>query len=153
LSEYRKRVDGFEVEVEYVSQTLARLLEQGRLKFKAMDLEVAYHDPCELGRLSGIYEEPRKVLSSIPGLKVKEMRENRARSQCCGSGGGVKTAHPGLATSIGAKRIAAAREVGAKALVTSCPWCLTNLRDGCKASDGKMEVWDLMVLARRALSS
>jgi heterodisulfide reductase subunit D len=113
---------------------------------------VTYHDPCELGRLSRVIEEPRRVLRSIPDLKLKEMRENGSRSQCCGSGGGVKTAHPGLATSIGAKRIAAAEETGAKVLVTSCPWCLTNLRDSCKKADSKLEIWDLMVLARRALS-
>jgi len=80
------------------------------------------------------------------------MRERRSLSLCCGSEGGVKTAHPDLATSIGAKRIAAAEETGAKALVTSCPWCLTNLRDSCKPKASSMEIWDLVVLAKRALS-
>lgn len=152
LSEYHEHLDGFEVEVEHVSQTLVRLLDEGRLRFKPLEIEVTYHDPCELGRLGGVFEEPRKVLESIPHLKVTEMRERKSRSQCCGSGGGVKTAHPDLATSIGAKRIAAAEETGAKALVTSCPWCLTNLRDSCKHIASSMEIWDLVVLAKRALS-
>jgi L-lactate utilization protein LutB/heterodisulfide reductase subunit B len=152
LSEYHRYLDDFEVEVEHSSQTLVRLLNEGRLHLKGISAEVTYHDPCELGRLGGVIEEPRKVLESIPGLVLREMRESKARSQCCGSGGGVKTAHPDLATSIGAKRIAAAKETGAKAIVTSCPWCLTNLRDSCKLSGSDIEVWDLMVLAKRALS-
>jgi heterodisulfide reductase subunit D len=152
LSDYKARLDGFEVNVEHISQTLARLLDEGRLRFKPLDIDVTYHDPCELGRLSHICEEPRKVLRSIPDLRLKEMPENRSRSQCCGSGGGVKTAHPDLATSIGAKRIAAAEGTGAKTLVTSCPWCLTNLRDSCKGTGSKLEVCDLVVLARRAIS-
>ncbi|MDD1755216.1 MAG: LUD domain-containing protein [Methanomassiliicoccales archaeon] len=152
LKEYHRYLDGFEVEVEHASQTLVRLLDEGRLRFKGVKAEVTYHDPCELGRLGGVIEEPRKVLESIPGLVLREMQESKARSQCCGSGGGVKTAHPDLATSIGARRIAAAQGTGAKALVTSCPWCLTNLRDSCKSSGSDIEIWDLIVLAKRSLS-
>ena len=148
---YKDLVEGFDVEVEHVSQTMARLLDEGRLKLEALDVEVTYHDPCELGRLGGVYEEPRKVLRSVPKLRLKEMPENRSLSQCCGSGGGVKTAHPELATSIGAKRLKAAERTGAKVLVTSCPWCLTNLRDSSKKNGSSLEICDLMVLLRRAI--
>jgi Fe-S oxidoreductase len=152
LKKYRNYVDDFEVEVEHSSQALARLLDEGRLELKEVKAEVTFHDPCELGRLGGVIEEPRKVLESIPGIALREMKESGKRSQCCGSGGGVKTAHPDLATSIGAKRIAAAEATGARTVVTSCPWCLTNLRDSCKLNGSKMDVVDLMVLVRRALS-
>ncbi len=150
---YKDLVDGFDVEVEHVSQTMARLLDEGKLKLEALDVEVTYHDPCELGRLGGVFEEPRKVLRSVPKLRLKEMEENRSLSQCCGSGGGVKTAHPELATSIGAKRLTAAERTGAKVLVTSCPWCLTNLRDSSKKKGSGLEICDLMVLLRRAIPS
>ncbi len=153
LSDFKKILNGFDVEIEHVSQTLARLLEAGRLRFRPIDVEAVYHDPCELGRQSGIYEEPRRVLRSIAGSEPKEMSENRSRSQCCGSGAGVKTAHPDLATAIGAKRIAAAERTGAKMIVTSCPWCLTNLRDSGKKACSRLEITDLAVLARRALST
>ena len=152
LSEYHRHIEDFDVEVEHISQTLARLMDDGRLTFKGIKAEVTYHDPCELGRLGQVIEEPRKVLASIPGLVLREMRDSKARSQCCGSGGGVKTAHPDLATSIGAKRVKAAEETGAKVIVTSCPWCLTNLQDSCRLSGSQMQVWDLMVLVRKALS-
>jgi L-lactate dehydrogenase complex protein LldG len=152
LSDYRERMDGFDVEVEHVSQTMAGLIDRGKLKFGRLDLEVTYHDPCDLGRLGGVFDEPRKVLEAMPGLRVREMRDNRSRSLCCGAGGGVKTAHPGLAERIGARRVASAEETGARALVTSCFGCERNLRDACAASGSKMEVWDLVVLARKALS-
>lgn len=152
ISQYHRLLDGFDLQVEHVSQTMARLIDQGRLSFQRVDAEVTYHDPCDLGRLGGIFEEPRKVLQSIPGMELREMRENKSRAQCCGSGGGVKTAHPNLAEMIGGRRIADAVGTGAKAVVTSCPWCEANLRDACRSSGPQVEVWDLVVLAQRALS-
>jgi Fe-S oxidoreductase len=152
LSEYRRLFDGFDLEVEHASQTLARLVDEGRVRFSVANTRVAWHDPCDLGRLGGVYDEPRKVLEAMHGLELREMRENRARSQCCGSGGGVKTAHPQLAERIGARRVDEAVRAGADALVTACPWCEANLRDA-RASEGReMEVLDLMVLAWRSLT-
>ncbi|GAB4328016.1 MAG: (Fe-S)-binding protein [Promethearchaeota archaeon] len=67
--------------------------EGGPLKFSdAGGLTVAYHDPCHLGRHLGVYDEPRALLKSVPGLDFREMFRSRFNSYCCGSGGGVKMA-------------------------------------------------------------
>ena len=144
LSHYRDEVDGFKMEVEHVTQTLALLLEEGRLRFGGAPIKVTYHDPCDLGRHGKVFEAPRNILRSMPGVELVEMGENRARSVCCGSGGGVKTAFPRLATSIGAKRIAQAQETRAQLLLTACPWCEANLRDCQRDDENKLEVDDLV---------
>jgi Fe-S oxidoreductase len=55
---------------------------------KPIEAAVAYHDPCYLGRANEIYDEPRQLLESIPGVELVEMSHNRANSLCCGGGGG-----------------------------------------------------------------
>lgn len=147
LRRYPQYIEGFDVEVEHISQTMARLVEAGALRFEGTGKAVTYHDPCDLGRHGGVYEEPRQVLRAIPGLDLREMDPNREMAICCGSGGGVKTGYPNLAEGIGRKRIAAARRTGAECIVTSCPWCEANLRDAGRASGDRMEIIDLVVLA------
>jgi heterodisulfide reductase subunit D len=96
---------------------------------------VTYHDPCHFGRAGGIYDPPRKVLESIPGVKLVEMSRIRENSACCGSGGGVKTARPNLATTIGATRLEMVRETSADVIVSCCPWCEQNIEGSIKAGD------------------
>ena len=128
LRHYRELFDDFEAEVLHVSEVLASGLRGGDLGLHAATAaRVAYHDPCHLGRGCGIYDEPRAVLSAIEGLEVVEMERGRENSACCGAGGGVWTAFPELAREIAGKRARMAREAGAEAVVTSCPWCARNL--------------------------
>lgn len=128
LRHYRELFDDFDAEVLHVSEVLATGLRGSDLGLRAATAaRVAYHDPCHLGRGCGIYDEPREVLSAIEGLQVVEMERNREHSACCGAGGGVWTAFPELAREIAGKRAGMAREAGAEAVVTSCPWCARNL--------------------------
>src|SRR4030042_926647 len=59
----------------------------------ATEKRVTYHDPCDLGRHLGIYEEPREVIRQIAPNFV-DMRHNRADALCCGAGGGGRGAYP-----------------------------------------------------------
>jgi Fe-S oxidoreductase len=129
--------------VMHVSQFLAEKLEKGEIKWEKKpfgeDKIVTYHDPCHLGRHVGVYEEPRKVLQSMPGMEYVEMDRNRSYQRCCGAGGGVKAGMPELALSIAKARVGDAISVlypeGEKKTKTNvfaqaCPFCKRNLSDG-----------------------
>ena len=79
---------GGEFKVIHFTQYLADLLDRGKLQFdRELNKKVVYHDPCYLGRHSGIYEEPRKVLNAIPGVELMDEVNARENSMCCGGGG------------------------------------------------------------------
>jgi Fe-S oxidoreductase len=117
-------------EVIHMSQFLSGLIHEGRLKFtKAYEKKVTYHDPCYLGRHNGIYDEPREVLKAIPGLELHEMPDSRADSLCCGGGGGRIWMETLKGERFSELRLEQAIGVGAEALVTSCPYCITMFED------------------------
>jgi Fe-S oxidoreductase len=91
-----------------------------------------------------VYDEPRKLLSSIPDLVFTEMPRRRETAACCGGGGGVRSAFPELSKKIAARRVAEASF--ADILVTSCPFCVSNLRAGRDEVRGKVEIMDLSEL-------
>ena len=138
--------------VKHYTEFFLPLIESGQLKpAKSLDNEdiYTYHDPCYLGRHNGIYEPPRKILASIPGIQIVEMEKNRDRSFCCG-GGDVNLWHDieEEEMRMGEKRVAMAHEAGANVIVTACPFCLLNFDDAIKTSglEGQMKVVDLMEL-------
>ncbi|UCF73967.1 MAG: (Fe-S)-binding protein [Deltaproteobacteria bacterium] len=138
--------------VRHYTEFFLPLIESGRLKpVKPLDTGsiYTYHDPCYLGRHNSIYEAPRKILASIPGIQIVEMERARDRSFCCG-GGDINLWYD-IETEemrMGEKRLAMAHEAGATVIVTACPFCLLNFDDAIKTSglEGEMEVIDLMEL-------
>jgi Fe-S oxidoreductase len=107
---------------------------------------VAYHDPCELGRLSGVYEEPRRALAKV--AEVVEPLTSRGEAMCCGGGGGLWSTAPELSLAVAEARLARDVEpLGVSKLATACPACLLNLRIAAarrEASTGRrLEVVDL----------
>jgi Fe-S oxidoreductase len=117
-------------EVIHISQFLLELIHQGRLGIRnELVKKITYHDPCYLGRHNGIYDEPREVLKSIPGLKLLEMPEARADSFCCGGGGGRIWMETPKGERFSDLRLDQAVGTGAEILITSCPYCITNFED------------------------
>lgn len=92
------------------------------------DLKVTYHDPCDLGRHSGIYEEPRETIRKIAPNFV-ELPSNRANALCCGSGGGVRGAFPTNSIAMSRRRLDEVEKVGADVLLTECNSCVHNLQN------------------------
>jgi Fe-S oxidoreductase len=139
--------------VKHYTEFFLPLIENGHLKASGPlddDQKIyTYHDPCYLGRHNGIYEAPRKILASIPGINIVEMEKNRDRSFCCG-GGDINLWYDIEQEEIrmGEKRVTMAYEAGATVIVTACPFCLLNFDDAIKTSglEGKIEVVDLMEL-------
>jgi len=107
---------------------------------------VTWHDPCHIGRHSGIFTEPRKILQSIPKVEYVELERAGELSKCCGAGGGVKGGYPDLALKIAYQRLKDAEVAGVDVLVTSCPFCLRNFKDAAKAFGSKLEIKDLAEL-------
>lgn len=117
-------------EVIHFSQYLAGLIKEGRLKFtKELHKKVTYHDSCCLGRYAGIYDEPRQVLESIPGLELIEMVDSRKNSLCCGGCAGRLWQETKKGERFSDLRIEQALEVGASVLAVSCPYCMLNFED------------------------
>ncbi len=87
---------------------------------------VTYHDPCDLGRHCGIYEEPRAIISKIAPNFV-EMPHSRENSLCCGAGGGVRGAFAKNSLAMARRRVEEAMETGAEVLLTECNSCVHNL--------------------------
>ncbi len=105
------------------------------LDLEPQDITVTYHDPCHLGRHSGIYEQPRQVINAI--CKLKEMRASGKAARCCGGGGGVRSGYKELSLQMAKRRLQDVPD-GVDYIVTSCPLCIRNLNDagaGGKAID------------------
>ena len=143
--------------VEHISQVLAREVKSGKLKFNPVENDgkvYTYHDPCYLGRHNQIYDDPRAVLDSIPGLKRVEMKRSRDRSFCCGGGGLMLFYEPKEEQRIGVKRVQMAADAGANVIVTACPFCMVNIEDAIKVAglEGKMTAIDLAELADQQIA-
>jgi len=141
--------------VLHMVEYLGRIVKEGKLKFtKEVPMKVTYHDPCHLGRCLGddaVYDPPRDVLRSIPGIELLEMERNRENAWCCGAGAGVSQANTELALWTAKERLKEAKTTGAAALVTSCPWCVRNFRDTAGESGEDIEIYDIAEIAKKAL--
>ena len=114
------------------SEVIAQLIEDGRLKPGQSELgDVTYHDSCYLARHNGISEAPRQSLVAL-GIRIKEMERNRTETFCCGAGGGRMWLEETFGQRINQNRVdEAAQTLGGKGTVaTSCPFCLTMIKDG-----------------------
>ncbi len=108
---------------------------------------VTYHDPCTLGRGSGLYQQPRQLLESVPGLALVEMETNRERALCCGAS--PWAACNSVNRQIQGERLAQAEATGAAVLVTACPKCQIHFKCAQKSQDcqvSQIEVKDLAAL-------
>ncbi len=165
------------VKVLHVTEYTDRLLKEGRLySANPIPLKVTYHDPCHLGRRGeiykgpwvgedklmrssrfkqtgrlGIFDPPRAILKSIPGIELVEMERIREYSWCCGAGGGVLEAEPEYAIWTAKERLDEAAATGAAALVTACPWCERVFKDAVKESGSSLQVLDVIELLSKSL--
>lgn len=99
----------------------------------------------------GVYDAPRNVLKSIPGVELVEMERIREYAWCCGAGGGVREAFPEFSNWTAAERIEEAKATGADAMVTCCGWCERNFMDAVANNSEKLDVYDIIELVQRAM--
>ena len=115
--------------------------------------KLVIQDPPKMFRrgANGVYDAPRDILKSIPGIEFVEMERIREYAWCCGSGGGVKEAYPEFAIWTANERIKEAQATGAEAIVTACGWCKRNFLDAVKEQDGTFKVYDIAELVQQAI--
>jgi Fe-S oxidoreductase len=144
--------DEYGLNVKHALVSVAEKLQE--LDLKPLDRRVTYHDPCHLGRMLGITEEPRQILEAL-GLELVEMVHHGVFSTCCGGGGGVLDVDRNLAIEVSKNRIRDAVAVGVDTIVTACPTCLPTLLRGAgrlaNELDLFVDVLDLWELLDQAL--
>ena len=145
---------GAEFDVVHITQYLAALIEKGELKLsKKLEKKVIYSDPCYLGRHNDIYDEPRAILRSIPGVELMEFPDAREEGLCCGGGGGRIWMETPKGERFSDIRTEQAAERGADIIAVACPYCVLNYRDSV-LSMGKAEaiqVKDIAELVAQAI--
>lgn len=141
--------NGFELDkpIQHISDFLSKSKE-GLPKVK-LDGLITYHDPCHLGRHSGIYDAPRDVIRRVTGSNVVEMERNRENAMCCGNGAGLRTLFSNHAKKIGAERIQHAKNVNADLLVTSCPFCKNMLASQSDSGITVLDLPELVMMAKK----
>jgi Fe-S oxidoreductase len=170
-----------ELEVLHITEYLDRLIKEGKIKpKKKVGMTVTYHDPCYLGRLGepwihwkgeevpghirifepyrefrrgtyGVYEPPREVIRSLPGVKLVEMVRIKEYAWCCGAGGGVNESNPEFSLWTAEERIKEAEVTGAEAIVSACPWCEQNFVKAIQKMGSKLKVYDVVELVEKAV--
>ncbi len=143
--------------VMHVSQYIAKLIDGGRIKLNPLNAKVTYHDPCDLGRNSGIFEEPRQVIKSIPGVDFVELPMQKLQANCCGGGGNLESLNPELAAKIAECKTDEIYSTGADIVVSTCQQCertiSTALRKKKSDSGTKVKVADLSELVLQSMES
>ncbi len=142
-------LDGLEILHE--TEVLAEMAREGRLRFKPWPVTMTYHDSCDLGRKSGIFEAPRDVLRAIPELELVEMADHRENSLCCGGGGNLETYDRDLAQALPRRRLEQAQDAGAKYIVVSCQQCKRTLSGAARRERIRLRVMDLAEVVLRQI--
>lgn len=140
-----------QLEILHATQYLARLLEQGSISLGPVERVVTYHDPCDLGRKSGVYGAPRALLNSIPGLEFREMASAGENAMCCGGGGDVEISDRQVTGEVGVLRMQQAQETGAEAVVSACQQCKRTLLTGARQAKIRMRALDISELVLESI--
>jgi Fe-S oxidoreductase len=140
-----------DAEVIHTTELFNRLMQEKRLRLKENKSTVTYHDPCHLGRYCNLYEVPRRVIQSVPGIELVEMERNRMDAWCCGAGGGVSVGKREYALTTARERLEEALSCGAEVLITSCPNCIQILRDAGTEVTASIAVQDIATFIHQSL--
>ena len=144
---------GGRFEVVHGTQLVARLLAEGRLELAGrVERQVAFHDPCYLGRTNGEYAAPRAVLAAVPGLALKEAPLARDQAMCCGAGGGRMWLEEKLGDRINQTRVTQLRAAGCDDAAVACPFCAVMIGNGQQELGLETaKTFDVLELAAQAL--
>ena len=154
------------LEVLHAAELLDEMIGQGALELGDQSLRATYHDPCDLGRKSQVYEAPRSVLRRIPGLTFVEMGACRPISECCGGGGNLESFDPDVVSEVSLHRVGRAYEVlvlpqgGGQqrgVIVSACQQCERTLMAAVRQHEGarsaRVRVMDITELVWESVAA
>jgi len=145
---------GGQFEVIHHSQFIADLIKKNLLKLNQFrEAVVTYQDPCYLGRYNDIYQPPRQILKSIPGVTLVEMEQNRKNGFCCGGGGGRMWLEEDTGQRISEMRLSQAMDTRVQVMATACPFCLQMFEDAARVKEvgESLKIRDIAELVAEAL--
>jgi Fe-S oxidoreductase len=145
---------GLTAEVYHHTELLAKLVEEGKLVPKhPVNETITFHDSCYLGRYNEVYDPPREILKSIPGVELVEIERNRQNGMCCGAGGGLMWMEEETGNRINVARTEQALALNPSVISSGCPYCLTMLSDGTKAKEVEDQVatYDVAELLEKSI--
>jgi Fe-S oxidoreductase len=144
---------GGKYEVMHGSELVSRLIAEGRVRMETpIARTISFHDPCYLGRYNGVYDAPRQILESIPGLTLKELPRSRERGLCCGAGGGRMWMEEKLGSRINQARMKEIAEAGTDSVGVSCPFCMVMIGNAKDEIGATTAPFDVLELARQSMA-
>ncbi|MET0791885.1 MAG: (Fe-S)-binding protein [Polyangiaceae bacterium] len=145
---------GAKFEVVHHTDYMLELVALKKLKpTKPVRAKVVYHDSCYLGRYNDIYDSPRSILQSIPGVELVEAEGvNKKKGLCCGAGGAQMFMEEQNSNRVNVKRTLQLLDTGATTIASACPFCMTMLSDGIKSQSKEEQVRNMDVVEMLALS-
>jgi len=135
---------GNHLQLFHSTQFLKKMIDEGKIRFKEKMTKVTYHDPCDLGRASGVYEAPREILRAIPGVELVEMEGNRDRCKCCGGGGNLEMVRPDLSAAMAQAKIEEIKATGADMVITACQQCIRSIQSNARRKKIPIVVMDII---------
>jgi Fe-S oxidoreductase len=144
-------LQGYELEVLHTTEYLARLIKEEKIVLNELEEVVAYHDPCDLGRNSGIFTAPREIIQAIPGVTLVELQHHHENALCCGGGGNLQSVDPETAARISALRLDEMKASGATILVSACQQCEQMLTTAAQKAKLPVRVMDVSQLLLEAM--
>jgi len=141
-------------EVLHSTEFIEKLINDDKIKFKSNEFKdnvITYHDPCDLGRHSGIYESPRRIINNIPKISFKELANSGEECVCCGAGGDLGITNPELSAEISKQKILEIKETGADVVISACQTCKRNIRTAAMKEKEKLKVLDIAEFVLRAI--
>ncbi len=149
---YPEYVDVSGIKLQHASEFLGELLAGNGPALGPVEEVVTYHDPCDLGRKSGVYDAPRELMALIPGLELREMSACRENALCCGGGGDVEVADSEVPAGVAARRLVQVQATEARYVVSACQQCKRTLQEGARQNKVRVRAMDLTELVWKSIT-